>query len=611
MSLTSRPDAASAILPELVRPDLRSDPRFESALRDIADQLGEDISVVRARADKYLKEMAATHGRVAVNTFNRFGNFLLRAYEIGIDKDRLEALRVLNRRHALVFLPNHRSYLDPFVTRSTLLANGFPSNHCFAGDNMSFWPMGEWTRRTGNIILRRSIGNDPLYKFVLREYIGQLIRQRQNLEWYIEGGRTRTGKLRPPKYGLLTYLVDGFEGLPSDVDMYLVPMSIVYDGLPEVTALISEQQGSTKKPESFSWLLNFPRSAGQGFGAVHLCLGEPLSLRAALAAADASSQSEEGRQARLRIEKVAFEVSHRINQATPVTQTALVTLALLGVDDRALTLPEIRRVVAPYLDYFARRKIVVTGDLSETSELRRTLDWLTERGIVLAYDGGLEPVWGISPNRHLEAAFYRNSLVHLLVDRAVVELVLASAANGTIVTEADAWDEALRLRDLFKFEFFFPDKQAYRENLESELALIDEGWAQRITDPDRARRMLAQAEPHLAHRVLASFVEIYAVVADRLATTPPDATIDVNAFVLECFGVARQRLMQHRLRTSDSVSTEVVRTALQAAAHRQLLGAGGPELSRRRQEFARELGALRARLAEMAQLAREQEEAQQ
>ena len=605
-------------LPRLMGPEVRSRTRFAAGLARLAEQTGRRFIDVQAQADEYLEEMAAAHGRLAIDTFNRFGHFLLRAYDIGVDAEQLEALRALNRTHTLVFLPNHRSYLDPFVVRSTLLAHGFAANHCFAGNNMSWWPMGEWTRRTGNIILRRSIGDDSLYKFVLRQYLGYLVDKRLNLEWYIEGGRTRTGKLRQPKFGLLTYMVDAIEDTPPDArvdggsagderDVYLVPISIVYDGLPEVTSLISEQQGTAKKPEGISWLLNYPRSTGDGFGKVHLCVGEPLSLRRALAAADAAPAPEAGRQRRLRVEKVAFEVCHRINRATPVTSTALVTLALLGVDDRALTLDELRRVIEPYLRYFERRKILVTGDLAATGELRGALDWLTSRGIVMAYEGGVEPVWGISPERHLEAAFYRNSIVHLLVDRAVVELVLAAATQGRIELENDAWDEALRLRDLFKFEFFFPDKVEYRENLKSELSLIDEGWSQQITEPDHARRMLAEARPHLAHRALASFVETYAVVADRLAATPPELEIDADAFVLESFGVARQRRMQQRLRNSDSISTEVLRTALRAAAHRDLLGPGGAELAARRQAFAAELGELRARLAEMRGLARADE----
>jgi glycerol-3-phosphate O-acyltransferase len=586
-------------LPRLVPEEVRASRSFVAGAKRLAEQTGHRTQQITELSTEYLREMAATHSRLAIDLFERFGRVLMRAYTITVDEDRLEALRALNRRHTLVFLPNHRSYLDPFVVRSTLLTHGFPANHCFAGNNMSWWPMGEWVRRTGNIILRRSIGDDPVYKFVLREYLGYLMSKRLNLEWYIEGGRTRTGKLRPPKLGLLTYLVDAFEALDQSQDVFLVPMSIVYDGLPEVSSLTAEQRGAVKKPEGITWLVNYPRATGRGFGNVHVCIGEPLSLREALG----PRMQGNGNARRLRVEKVAFEVCHRINRATPVTPTALVTLALLGVDDHALTLGDIEAIVVPFIRYFERRKLPVTGDLAHTGELRHTLDWLTDNGVVVRFDGGLEPIWGISPDRHLEAAFYRNSIVHMLLDRAIVELVLAAAADGRITIENEAWDEALRLRDLFKFEFFFPDKAEFRQGLKAELALIDADWASKLSEPSYAKHILADARPHLAHRALHSFVEAYYVTAERLAARPPARPVDENVFIAECFGVARQRRLQRRLRSSDSMSTEVFRTALKVAAHRNLMGPGGEELAQRRRAFADELAELLDRLESMRDLA--------
>jgi glycerol-3-phosphate O-acyltransferase len=587
-------------LPRLVPEEVRASRSFATGIRRLAEQTGRRPQDIAELGWTYLQEMAAAHSRLAIDMFERFGRMLMRAYTVEVDETKLEALRALNRNHTLVFLPNHRSYLDPFVIRSTLLTHSFPANHCFAGNNMSWWPMGQWTRRTGNIILRRSIGDDTVYKFVLREYLGYLIDKRLNLEWYIEGGRTRTGKLRPPRFGLLTYLVDAFEQLDHGPDVYLVPVSIVYDGLPEVASLTAEQRGTNKKSESISWLLNYPRSTGRGFGKVHIGVGEPLSLREALGHRGTDANGDARRH---RVERVAFEVCHRINRATPVTSTALVTLALLGVDDRALTLADIEAVLAPFLDYFERRKLPVTRDLAHAGELRRTLDWLCDNGVVVRFDDGLEPVWGISPDRHLDAAFYRNSIVHMLLDRAIVELVLAAAAEGRITLESEAWDEALRLRDLFKFEFFFPDKAEFRHNLKAELALIDADWPARLREPCYAKRILADARPHLAHRALHSFVEAYYVTADRLAAHPSAAKVDEATFVKECFGVARQRRLQRRLRSSDSISTEVFRTALKVAAHRGLLGPGGEQLAQRRHAFATELAELLERVEGMRDLA--------
>ena len=94
------------------------------------------------------------------------------------------------------------------MLRTALHRQGFAPNHVLGGLNVSFWPIGPVARRSGVVFIRRSVRGEPVYKLVLREYIGYLIRKRFNVEWYIEGGRTRTGKLRPPRYGLLNYLVD-------------------------------------------------------------------------------------------------------------------------------------------------------------------------------------------------------------------------------------------------------------------------------------------------------------------------------------------------------------------------------------------------------------------
>ena len=132
-----------------------------------------------------------------------------------------------------MFLPSHRSYSDPLVLADVLDSADFPRNHVLGGNNMSFWPIGPLGKRAGLIFIRRSFGDDQVYKLAVREYFGHLVAKRFNLEWYIEGGRTRTGKLRPPRYGLLHYLVRALEGGHGQ-DVTLVPVSITYDQLQEV-----------------------------------------------------------------------------------------------------------------------------------------------------------------------------------------------------------------------------------------------------------------------------------------------------------------------------------------------------------------------------------------
>ena len=126
-----------------------------------------------------------------------------------------------------------------------------------------------------------------------------------NLTWSIEGGRTRTGKLRPPVFGILRYLTDAVDEIDGP-EVYLVPTSIVYDQLHEVGTMAAEDLGAVKKPESFRWLVDFARAQSRGFGRAHVRFGEPIALGRTLAEDDS-------------VAKVAFEVCHRINKATPAT----------------------------------------------------------------------------------------------------------------------------------------------------------------------------------------------------------------------------------------------------------------------------------------------------
>ena len=315
------------------------------------------------------------------------------------------------------------------------------------------------------MFIRRSFGGDEIYKLALREYLGFLLAKRFNLEWYMEGGRSRTGKLRPPRYGLLTYLAEAVELGRAD-DAYLVPVSITYDQLREASAMAAEQGGAVKKAEGLSWLRPTPGPAAadrHGAGAIR---------RAPLAAGGARGRrSPAGKDAwRLRLQKVAFEVSVRINRVTPATATALVTFALLGVRDRALTLGQVRRVLEPLRAYLAERGLPHSeAALRTETGVRRVLGALAEQHVVTAYAGGEEPVYAIERGQHLVAAFYRNSAIHHFIDRAVAELVLLSEP-------VDRWDEAMRLRDQLKFEFFFPDKVSYRAQLSAELERLDPGW---------------------------------------------------------------------------------------------------------------------------------------
>jgi glycerol-3-phosphate O-acyltransferase len=591
-----------------IREQIADSAEFRAAVAAQAAALGRTEADVAAEARDCLREMVAAENPTASQAWSRLGRWLSRAYELDVDRDNLARLRALDRSTTLVFLPNHRSYLDPFVLRAVLASAGFPPNHVLGGSNLSFFPLGPIGQRTGLVFIRRQFKDAPIYKAMLGVYLGHLVAQGDNLEWYIEGGRTRTGKLRPPRMGILSYLVDAFESVGAD-DVTFVPVSIIYDQQHEVGAIAAEESGGTKAPESVKWALRYARAQGSRRGKVHVRFAEPVSLRTMLSESRAATGSDDVRQV---VPRVAFEVCNRINEVTPVTAPALAMLVLLDTPDRALTEAQMRAGVLPLMRYVRARGLPLASGmwldkvdvLSERtpSEGKRALATLVKEGVVTRFAGGVDPVYSIAPDRHLEAAFYRNTLSHFFVTRSIVELALVGAAQATgsdlgpAELEEATWQQALALRDLLKYEFFFSTKRQFAAQVRAEMDLMRPGWSAEVVSPSEILPQMAMLEFRAAPRFLTPFLEAYGVLAERLALLDPALPVDADGLVAACMGVARQRVLQRALHSPESVSKDLFKNALQLADNRDLLGPGGPELAGRRADFAAELADAVARI---------------
>ncbi|WP_280402035.1 glycerol-3-phosphate 1-O-acyltransferase [Nocardia carnea] len=637
-------------VPRLVAEEIMDSPDFLRRLEQIADETGTEPQEVARRAEKALNELVAAQSRTVSDLFTQAMRPVhASTWNVDCDESGLAALRDLNRRYPLVFLPSHRSYVDAFVLGDVLARNDFPPNHVVGGANLRFWPMGPIARRTGTIFIRRSFTGDTVYQAVVEEYFGYLLARRFNLEWYFEGGRTRTGKLRPPRYGLLNYLAAAVRR-DRVTDALLVPVSITYERLNELGAIADEQVGGRKKPEGLAWLARYIRNQQHSAGHVYVRFGDPLSARDRLAAhgdplteppitiplhrtdggpparAGLDELSEQlGERERRAVQRLAFDVAVGINAVTPITANALVTLALLGVHDRALTRAEVCEVLNPVLDYIEKRDLPrgEIAKLRDEQSLAVVLEQLSLAKVVTVYRGGVEPVYSIEPGAHLEAAFYRNSAVHWFVDRAILELAILAAveaapddpAAGAIGPDTDAldigWAEAYRLRDLLKFEFFFPDRAEFADRITAEMLLVDPGWRSRPRNTLGSEILTALTDTGfmMAHRVLRSFFDAQLVVAERLAAREPVADIDHKQFIAECVSVGRQMLLQKRLHSTESVSTELFGSALKLAANHGLVDAADPgseksvaALAEARAEFAERLRTIGIRISRAAAL---------
>ncbi len=561
-------------------------PDFHRILAQLSEETGRPVSKLSEEAYGCLKEMAVKPGGKTVDAWDAFSRWMARAYKVDYMPHEVAALRELNQTSGLIFLPNHRSYLDPLVLRFVLDQYGFPPNNTLGGANLALWPMSEIGRRNGIVFIRREFRDDHVYRAVLKTYLSYLMQKKHNLEWYIEGGRTRTGKLRPPRYGILSYVIDAFAEHPEN-DVHIIPTSIIYDQQHEVSAISAEEAGGTKKAESLSWLYNFARSQSRRLGQAYLRFGEPLSLADAL---KLTEDSEGNLRPRLAVPKVAFETANRINAVMPVTPSAMLTFAVLDNGDRAITVDEGRAVLQPLLDYIRARHLPMTQNvnLDEHGPLRDTLRNLVQEGVVTQYDGPTERVFYVSLDHQHEAAFYRNTVIHFFINRAIAELaVLQAAEDGAEDVKTAAWRNAVRLKDILKFDFFFPSTKEFAKEIAAEYTLMWPGWQDDTFTAEQVLRDTAKLKLVLAHRVIGPFLEAYSVLADELALAG-DAPVEQKTLVATCLSLAKQRWLQRTLHTPESISKDYFVNAFQYAKNQKLVEAG-PDLAARRQAFAAEL----------------------
>jgi len=581
-------------VPRLVQQEIVARPAFRGGVARLARALGRSEAAIAREARRDLAEIAASHHPRFIHLAANLIHFLYtQGYgeTLHYDRAQLEALAALGQRHPLVFLPTHKSNLDSLVLKYALYENGLPPNHTAGGINMNFFPMGGLMRRTGIFFIRRSFKDDEVYKFVLRQYIDYLIEKRFPLEWYIEGTRSRSGKLMPPRFGLLAYVVDAYRRGKSD-DVLLVPVAIAYDQIQDVAGYAAEERGAKKERESFGWFLRFARALRRRYGEIYIRFGEPVSLARALGPSDPGAEPDPDEQ-NLELQKLAFEVAVRINRVTPITAISLVTLALLGTGNRAQSIEEIIARLRNLLDYVRRRGLPTSGplDLDTVDGVRRTLDALVESKIVTCFAEGPEAVYLIGPEKHLIASYYRNTIIHFFVNGAIAELALLRAAeDGVTDSASEFWDEAMRLRDLLKFEFFFAEKDAFRDELRAEVALHDADWETRLSEgPAAIQALLRRFRPFSAHRVLRPFVEPYRIVADALEAQPATSPLDEKEFLRACQALGRQYVLQRRVVSEESVSQVLFATGLRLARNRGLTTPDAADLAERRHAFAEEV----------------------
>ena len=254
-----------------------NNPKFQETLEAIAKKQGVSVVQISEQAKEYLKELQTKHEPIADLIAVQLMQYVLsRGYDKTIDVNPLEIKRLAKtvRRHPVAYVMTHKTYIDMFVLALVLFRHGLPLPYIFAGINMAFFGLGQFGRQTGAIFIRRDIRENTVYKTTLRHFIAHLVDKQSYFMWAIEGTRSRTGKLVWPKMGILKYIMEAEKQAAHKVKY--VPVSIVYDLIPDVKEMTKESRGKEKKAESFQWFLDYVRKMGENFGKISIRFGEAI-----------------------------------------------------------------------------------------------------------------------------------------------------------------------------------------------------------------------------------------------------------------------------------------------------------------------------------------------
>lgn len=463
---------------------------------------------VRKRAEAIFDEMAAEYNSaifaVVSWCFIKIWNRMFQ----GLETIGFETVMEKAKHHPIVMVPCHRSHLDYLILSYLFHLNFVSPPHIAAGINLGFFPLGPIFRASGAYFIRRSFGGDEVYKHVFSRYLQFLIREGYTQEFFIEGGRSRTGKIMTPKLGMLTGIVNAYSaGVRRD--LYLVPVSIHYGRIVEEEAYQAELSGDEKEPETLSGLMRARRFLKQKYGSVYVSFAEPISLGDELGErkqrfVDHAGETEVEEEKRRFIQRLGFRMLREVNGVAVAGATSLSATVLLGAQHWGFRYREFRARADALYQLIAFLGIRPTASLVRNAgTFRESMGFLSSNGLIEVLVRGREEVLVVGQGRRMALDFYKNNLIHAFL---LPSLLVTCLREGTPVDQLE--DRVWWWLDLFRYEFPLPAKSELGEKLNGILAYFSDVGAVRDG-------VVVESNPLSAAlvNVLQNFREAYYVVA--------------------------------------------------------------------------------------------------
>jgi glycerol-3-phosphate O-acyltransferase len=479
--------------PSRVRNKVLRDRSLQAAVDKLAAETGRPRWKVLVEAERDLEELASRY-RPGLIEFVRpiLGWAFGRLYDgVEVDEEGFARVRRAAAQAPIVLCPSHKSYVDFLVLSWILVERGMTPPHIAAGINLSFWPFGPIARAGGAFFIRRKVKGDRLYTAVLRAYVKHLLRDGFPQEFYLEGTRSRTGKLKAPKTGLVSMEVDAWlEGAAGDV--LFVPVSIDYERLIEARSYARELAGGEKKSESLRGLLGIFAVLFRRYERLYVQFEPPISLAAVARerlgdgassltvddawAGEAGAAGGGTETKRRLVQSIANRVAWGIARATTVTPAGLVATALLADAGSAASSDAITRRIE-LLRYlaaedgarFARGLEGAPSDPRVPGPIADAIRRLEKEKSVRSDRTGGAPAWQVLPDRRPLVDFHRNAVLHRYVALAIVAASVRAVPSGRdAVFERAGW-----ISRLLKLEFLYQPGASAQEAFGSLVAQLE------------------------------------------------------------------------------------------------------------------------------------------
>ena len=432
-------------------------PAIKHAIEAEAAATGTSPREARLLAKSYANEMVNDYSHAIIRGFYKFLTWLWTQLYDGVEVHHFERVRELAADYELVYVPCHRSHVDYLLLSYVIYKRGLSIPYVAAGDNLDVPVLGPLLRGAVAFYIRRSFRGNALYTAVLREYMHTLITRNTPIEYFIEGGRSRSGRLLPPKMGMLAMTVHS-QLRQSNKPVVFIPTYIGYERIMEGGTYIGELKGKPKESESLLGLLKVGRKIERIFGNVHLSFGTPLHLTDFMAKFDVPENSLPADRtdtplddkASAMVDNIGVKVMQHINKAAVVTPVSLLSLVLLSAPKSALDEDICREQIALYqglAQQLPYSSDTVVTDMSP----QQIIDYGIKLKLIERIPHILGDIIQIAGKQAALLSYFRNNILHVFI---LLSFLAALVARNGRIERSRLDNIAMQLYPFLQSELF-------------------------------------------------------------------------------------------------------------------------------------------------------------